>query len=97
MDALLLLNRCRRQLALDTHFIAERWRTRNALLPSRIPNKLTFQTSRCGSDLYFWKVDFCLSYFIEVIRENVQRDVGDDFTDLTLGKAGILHRLHIRL
>jgi len=45
------------------------------------------------SKLDFREVNVGLGDFVEVVGEDVERDVGDDFADLTVGKTGVPHRL----
>jgi len=49
------------------------------------------------AELDFREVDLGLGDCVEVVGENTQGDVGDDFTDFSLGETCIFCRLNIRV
>jgi hypothetical protein len=49
------------------------------------------------AELDFREVDLGLGDCVEVVGENTQGDVGDDFTDFSLRESRIFRRLNIRV
>src|ERR1700744_5510339 len=47
--------------------------------------------------LNLWEVDFDTSSVIEVVGEDIESNVGNDFSDLCIVESSATHRIYVRL